>query len=365
MLRRYTPGHLHPAFLVFAALLIAVPLLLTVVEVPGESKVKDFLGVAVLPASQECGEVRDAGDSSGPWRSERRLDAVRDESRADRSGSRIYLVGGISSLDLGAGTAASVAVFERYDVRTRRYVRLPPLPERLNHVGVAAHNGDIYVVGGLTDQIQRAEPTRDAWRYRTAERRWEAIAPMPTARGGHGVAVVGDRLYAIGGRSFQQRLASVDIYDLRTGRWSEGAPMPTPRDHVGIGVHRGHIYAAGGRQDKDYSLGAFERYDPAHDRWTRLPDLPRPASSFELVHVNGRLVAAGGGDGNSDPAWVSGQTWAYAPADRRWSQLAPMPQPKHGYAAAAADGRLYVFGGSTCGTFRATDSAQSLKVPRS
>jgi len=365
MRRRFLPGHLHPAFLVLAVLLIAVPLLLALVEVPGESKVKDLLGVAVLPASQECGEVRHTGDPSGPWRSERRLFAVRDEARAARSADNIYLVGGLTSLDLGAGTAASVAAFERYDLRTRRYVKLEPLPARLNHVGVAAYKGDIYVVGGFTDQLERAEPTRDAWRYRTAKRRWEAVVPMPTARGGHGLAVVGDRLYAIGGRSFGKRLASVDIYDLRTQTWSKGSPMPTPRDHVGVGVHVGLIYAAGGRQEKDYSLGAFERYDPARDRWTRLPDLPRPVSSIELVDVNGRLVAAGGGDALSDPAWVSGQTWAYAPADRRWSQLAAMPQPKHGYAAAAAGGRLYVFGGSTCGTFRATDGAQSLKVPRS
>jgi len=232
-------------------------------------------------------------------------------------------------------------------------------------VGVAAYKGDIYVVGGFTDQLEDGEPTNAAWRYRTATRRWEAIAPMPTARGGHGVAVVGDRLYVIGGRSFGARLSSVEVYDLRAGTWTVGPPLPTPRDHVGVGVYRGQVYAAGGRQDKDYSLGVFERYDPRRDSWTRLPDIPRHVSSIELVDVGGRLVAAGGGDARSDPAWVSGQTWAYDPSSRRWSQLAPMPQPKHGYAAAAAGGRLYVFGGSTCGTFRATDSAQSLKIPHS
>jgi hypothetical protein len=139
--------------------------------------------------------------------------------------------------------------------------------------------------------------------------------------------------------------------------------MPTPRDHVGVGAYGGKIYAAGGRRDHDYSLGAFERYDPVRDRWTRLRDIPRPASSFELVPVSGRLVAAGGGDANARPYWVSGQTWAYDPGKRKWSQLARLPEPKHGYAAAAVGDRIYLFGGSRCGAFRATDTAESLRVP--
>lgn len=365
--RRFRLSGLHPAFLILVVALLAVPVALTVVEVPGESKVKDLLGVSVLPAGQECGEVRQAGSPNGPWRVERRLEGVRDEARAARVGDSIYLVGGITSLDLSADpiTAQSVDTFERYDTGSGRYTSLPPLPARLNHTGVAAYRGDIYVVGGHTDDLELAKATGDAWRYSPEERRWEAIEPMPTPRGGHGLVVVGDRMYAIGGRNPARRLGTVEVYDFGTGRWSEAKSMPTPRDHVGVGVHRGQIYAAGGRQDDDYSLGAFERYDPALDRWLQLRDIPRPASSFDLESVGGRLVAAGGADALSRPSWVSGQTWAYDPRAREWSQLARMPVPKHGAAAATVGGRLYLFGGSRCGEFRATSSTESLRVPRS
>ena len=362
--RRFRLSGLHPAFLILVVALLAVPVALTVVDVPGESKIKDLLGISVLPA-QGCGEVRHAGGPGGPWRAERPLAGVRDEARAARVGNGIYLVGGITALDLDIdpATATSVDTFERYDVKTGRYTSLPPLPARLSHLGVTAYRGDIYVVGGLTDQLGRAEATGDAWRYRPAEEDWEAIEPMPTPRGGHGLDVIGDRMYAVGGRNPARRLGTVEVYDFRTGEWSEATPMPTPRDHVGVAAYDGKIYAAGGRQDGDYSLGAFERYDPRADRWTRLSDLSRPASSFELVPAAGRLVAAGGGDSDVRPYWVSGQTWAYDPRDRKWSQLARMPQPKHGPAAAAVDGRVYLFGGSRCGAFRATDTAESLQVP--
>ena len=352
-------------FLAIAVVLLAIPPFLAVVEVPGESKVKDALGVSVRSPVQPCGEVRHRGDPKGPWRSLPKLDGVRDEARAAVIGDSIYLVGGLTSLDLSVepGTADSVNTFERYDVTTGRYTPLPPLPASLNHVGAVAYGGDVYVVGGYNDQLGRAEATGDAWRYRPSERRWTPIAPMPTRRGGHGLVVVDDRMYAVGGRNGAERPQRVDVYDFRSGRWSEAAPIPTPRDHIGVGVDRGLIYAAGGRQENDYSLGAFERYDVARDRWERLPDIPRPASSFELIEASGLLVAPSGGDALAKPYWISGQTWAYDPRRERWSELARMPQPKHGYAGAAIGDRIYLFGGSRCGAFRATDTAETLHIP--
>lgn len=345
--------------------LLAVPPLLAVVEVPGENRVKDALGISVKPAGQECGEIRHRGRPGQGWRSEPGLGGVRDEARGVAIDDSIYLVGGLTALDLSVdpGTATSVDTFQRFDVKTRRYTSLPPLPARLNHVVVAAYRGDVYVAGGFNDQLGRAEATDQAWRYRPSERRWSEIEPMPTRRGGAGVAVVGDRMYVIGGQERMVRKNTMDVYDFETGKWSEGAPMPTARDHLGVEAYRGRIYVVGGRQPRDYSLGAFERYDVARAKWSRLPDIPRPASSFELELVSGRLVAAGGGDAIARPNWISGQTWAYDPEGRKWSQLARMPEPRHGYAAGVVGDRLYTFGGSSCGAFRATETSESLRVP--
>lgn len=352
--------HLIPLALI-AMGLAAVPLL-ALVELPGERAVKDALGIGP-EIVQRCGQIRDRGDTGGAWRIEEPLAEPRDEARAVVIGRSAYLAGGLVSLDLSEepGTADSVDTFQRYDFDEARYVDLPPLPSSLNHVGVAAYGGDIYVAGGHTDQLGAGGATSDAWRYRVDERRWDRIAPMPTARGGHELVVVGDRMYALGGRQGDARLATVEAYDFRTGSWSEQAPMPTARDHLGATAYRGQIYALGGRQPQDYSLGAFERYDPRRDRWTRLPDLPRPVSSIQLEPVGGRLVAPGGADGLD--VWVSGGTFAYDPEMRRWAKLPSMPVPKHGYASAVLDGRMWLFGGSSCGAFRATDSVESMRVP--
>lgn len=345
-------------FAALALVLLAVPLL-ALVEVPGERRVKEALGFEYEPV-QRCGELRHTGRNAAPWRVEPALDGPRDEARAAVVGRSAYLVGGISDLDLTKGTASSVDTFERFDFEAGRYVDLPPLPERLNHVGVVAYRGDVYVVGGHNDFLGRAEATGSAWRYRVARRRWERIAPMPTPRGGHALVVAGDKMYAIGGRHRMLRMGTVESYDFRTGKWSSQTAMPTGRDHLGATAYKGDVYVAGGRQNKDYSLAAFERYDPEGDRWSKLPDMPEAISSIEMVTVGDRLVTAGGGDALK--YWVTGRAWTYDPGRRAWSQLPSSPRPKHGYAGVAYNGRMYMFGGSRCGAFRATDSVESLRV---
>jgi len=364
--RRSRFGILQWRFLAPLLVLLAVLPLVAVIDVPGESKVKNALGVSVKPVGQECGEIRHAGKRGVGWRAERPLGSVGDHAPGVTIGDSIYFVGGLSGLDLSVkpATAVSIDSFRRYDVKSGRYNSLPPLPARLNHVVAAAYRGDVYVAGGHTDQLGRAEASDRAWRYRPAERRWTELEPMPTKRGAAGAAVVGHRMYVIGGRERTLVHKSMDVYDFKTGKWSEGPPMFTGRDHLGVEAYRGQIYVAGGRQVRDYSLGAFERYDVRRGKWTRLPDIPRPASSFELEVVSGRLVAAGGGDAIVRPNWISGQTWAYAPDSGKWSQLARMPEPKHGYASGVVGDRLYVLGGSRCGAFRGTKTTESLRIPK-
>jgi len=340
---------------VLGAALVLVPLS-AVVEIPGERGVKELFGVEYAPACTPT-----ARRVLGPWRAEAPLPTLRDEPRGARVGDGAYLVGGIGFYD--PPTTRSVDTVARYALPRQRYRALPPLPARLNHVGVVPYADDVYVVGGFGERDGRAVATNRAWRYRVAERRWESLAPMPTPRGAHGVAVVGRTLYAIGGQDPDRpdrHLDNVEAYDLGTGRWSTRAPMPTPRDHLGVAAAGGQIHAVGGRLPGGVALDVFERYDPATDRWTRGPDYPLATSGIALASVASRLVAAGG-EGPSEGR-VFAETWSYRPQARSWSREPNMPVAKHGYAMVTRGDRLYVFGGSVCTGFRPTRTAESLRL---
>jgi Kelch motif/Galactose oxidase, central domain len=354
-----------PAILV-GIVILAVPFF-AVVEVPGEQRVKEELGIGQAYGKwPRCGEIRDAGTAGPPYRVEPKLPEGRDEMRAARIGDSIYLIGGLSDLDLrdAPATAKSVDEMWRFDLDTGKYTDMPRLPEKVNHSAAVVWHGDIYVFGGHTDKLDIGEALADAFVYRVAERKWERIASMPGPRGGHGAVVIGDKAYIVGGRSGPRtRLNSLIAYDFRTDSYEELAPMRTARDHLAVGEHDGKVYALGGRQFGDYSLGAFERYDPERDRWEALPDHPNPVSSMSLEWVNGRFVTVAGGHAAPEPAWITGDAWTYDPDAERWGELPPEPVPRHGYAHAVVGDRLYMFGGSACGTYKDVDRVDSLQVP--
>jgi Kelch motif protein/kelch motif-containing protein len=343
------------------AALILVPLS-AVVEFPGEERVKGWFGVEYI--KQGCGPIRDRGQGGG-WRREPSLPGARESGSATRVGNGVFIAGGLSGKRFDE--ARSEAAFERFDLRTRRYERLPSLPERLNHEGLGTYRGDVYMVGGAGDRIDPFFATSSFWRYRVGTRRWERLPPMPTARAGLGTATIGHRFFAVGGTDHVTGVRGAsqhtnEAYDFTTGRWSELAPMPTARDHLGVASLGGFLYAVGGRSPDGNNQRAFERYDPRSDRWERLRPPPISVSGVQLLPVGGRLVLAGG----ESPAkgWLTGATQAYDPRTGAWRRLPSMPIPLHGYAASVAGSRLYLFGGGDCAGYSAVRTAESYAVGR-
>jgi N-acetylneuraminic acid mutarotase len=319
---------------------------------------------------EPCGQIRNAG-APGFWRAENPMPTQYDEPRGVRVGNYVYLAGGIADIDPKTYEATSVDQFLRYDLVSGQYKQMAPMPMRLSHVGITTYNGDIYVVGGLDDDLLTPGATNRAFRYITAEDRWVEIAGLPAARGALGLATVGHYMYAIsgvpqgppGGRQVTDaRTAANDAYDFDTGQWSSRAPIPTARDHLGVTAYNGQIYAVGGRTAGNYAHSELERYDPPTDTWAKLAPIPMGSSGVQIVPVNGRLVVASGGDDLVN--WVDGRVFSYDPATGFWDSLLPaIPKPVHGYAAADYNGRLNVFGGSECASFAPVTNTESLGVP--
>src|SRR6185503_12649524 len=104
------------------------------------------------------------------------------------------------------------------------------------------------------------------------------------------------------------------------------------------------LYAVGGRRlSPDKNSAALERYDPADDRWERLPDMPTPRGGLGAAIAGGHLFAVGG----ETPTEALGKVESYSIAKERWSTAPPLRIPRHGVAVAALDGSLYALGGGS------------------
>ncbi|PSR55421.1 hypothetical protein AHMF7605_18875 [Adhaeribacter arboris] len=134
-------------------------------------------------------------------------------------------------------------------------------------------------------------------------------------RGG-GAALIGRTIHVFGGfspttcidQNKYHLTLDVDkwISSPSSAKWeNKSAPMPIPRNHLSTAVLGGKIYAIGGqyRHDCDATEQVFvHSYNPIANTWTRLTNLPAPRSHNEMgtFPVDGKIyVVAGQGSSNA------------------------------------------------------------------
>lgn len=271
------------------------------------------------------------------------------ETAAVAVAGKIYLIGGF---DDDEGIVQRVQV---YDVATETWSDGPQLPRAVHHANAVTDGATIYVLGALSGNNFAA--IGDSYALAPAtDTQWTTLTAMPAARA-RGAAVAGvidGKVYVAGGFRDVQASNLVDVYDPETNTWTELAAMPATRDHACGGVIGGELIVAGGRTVQtnsprpdvwSYSLGTNE--------WT--PRTPMPTARGGMgCGVIGDVLYTAGGEGNpAVPSGVFANVEAFTPSSNTWSELAPMPNPKHGVAGAVWDGALYLCGGANVEGFGA------------
>jgi N-acetylneuraminic acid mutarotase len=364
---------------ILAVLLTAMSILLgvaalayaEVIDLPGSWRTK--LGFQEEVADPPCrlGLYRKAPLSPPPppgrWRFEPEAPRAQVEGAAAAIGPVIYIAGG--------NRPGNLHRFLRFDTRSGRWSEPAPLPVGLNHVAAAAGDGRLYIVGGF---LEGEGETNRVLEFDPAAKRWSELPPMRRARGAAAAAVIGDKLYVVDGGPQpygvddpQPPYALLEAFDFGTRTWSAAAAPPVAVHHVGAAALDGRLYMAGGRIDREASTDTFASYDPATDRWTRLPDLPQgKIASTGVAAADGKVVVFGGDD---EIGWeegggsVSPTAWAFDPDTRRWARLPDLRIERHAFGTAVAGDRIYAIAGSYCpglkpGGAVATHTVESLSV---
>ena len=117
-----------------------------------------------------------------------------------------------------------------------------------SHPATVSYNGKIYVFGGggpnflSLDTVEMYDPGSDTWSWGRT---------MPTHRSGAVAALVGEKVYVIGGGYKKpdgkfKFLTTVEIYSPAEDRWETGPDMIMPHDYPGVAVSGNEIYIMGG-----------------------------------------------------------------------------------------------------------------------
>jgi N-acetylneuraminic acid mutarotase len=189
--------------------------------------------------------------------------------------------------------------------------------------------------------------------------RWMNRGTSATAaRNEVGGAVIGDRIYFLGGMGgstggYRETYA----YTPATNSWEEVAPMPVGLHHPNVGTLDGKLYVMGGcdhgfRSNQPNGspwIGSYHTlvYDPAQNQWRRIKPIPRSTAAGGVAAVGGRLYVIGGVDTNGI---VHNAVQEYDPAADTWRERAPMPTSREHIGVAALDSLIYVVAGRLRGT---------------
>jgi hypothetical protein len=265
-------------------------------------------------------------------------------------------VEGLSVVDVGDKIIAALGLDPAFgDTATTRIYNIAsdtwsfgnPAPGVSSEGAGTSHGGLFYTLGG-----RFIGPRNDLWSYNPASDTWTVLASMSVGRAGLGVAVVGDAIYAIGGRSQTsgpcsgEPLQDVERYDIASNTWTTVASLPSPRSDLAAAEIGGKIYVFGGCTDSISFLNDVDVYNPQTDTWSTAPtDMPTArAGMYAVTSIGGTVYVIGGWNG----VGVGLDTnEAYKVAQDTWTTgLLPMPTPRAEAGAAGHDGRIYIVGGA-------------------
>ena len=216
-------------------------------------------------------------EGSGPG--DGAIDAAGDTlAAASRASFSLLVFGG------RIGTLDATGYLERYDVDSKTWISLAPLPTERFGIAAGTLLGYVYVVAGSGIETG-AKPTGPialqaggpagagaknvcslnlVERYDPAANKWEEVAKCSATRAGLAAAVLNGHLYVVGGASDalfgSVILSSAEKYNPRDNTWRNISPMNTKRAGLSVAAVDGHLYAIGGYDQNVKCLNSVERY---------------------------------------------------------------------------------------------------------
>ncbi|MFM2409287.1 MAG: hypothetical protein RL481_115, partial [Pseudomonadota bacterium] len=226
-------------------------------------------------------------------------------------GGKVYVIAGSATLS-ETDYKASTTTVHVYDPATDRWSNAAPLPWATSHAAIAVLGGKIYAVGGFDDIVHIGPQSKFAV-YNPKRNNWTELPPLPTARGSIALAAVGGKLHALGGRTSSKVI--------------EVAIPNGPKFDVGIGTVNTH-----------------DVFDPAARKWTSAAAIPgEPRDHMGAVVTGGKIHLFGGRV--NDFSDMLKRHDVYDPVSRKWSVAAPLAEPRSAGAFTVLDGRIIYAGG--------------------
>lgn len=255
------------------------------------------------------------------------------------------------------GGRESAQKLEMYDYKLNTWSVGGSSPKEFNHFQATAHKGFIWIIGSFrTNKFPREIPADTVWLYHIPSQKWIAGPEIPSdrRRGGAGLVVQNDKFYVVAGNTIGHDGGYInwfDEYDPKTNTWTKLDNAPQARDHFHAAVMGNKLYAAGGRHSGGEGgvftpcLPIVDVYDFETKKWDQLKaELPTPRAAPGIAVFNDELFVMGGEGAEKGPAYKIVET--YNPETGQWTKKADMTYSRHGTQAIVSGNGIYLAAGS-------------------
>ncbi|KAK5647250.1 hypothetical protein RI129_002142 [Pyrocoelia pectoralis] len=204
-------------------------------------------------------------------------------------------------------------------------------------VGCGNLQNTLLVCGGY----DRIECLRSVEQYIPESNTWKLAPPMREARGRHQIAILDDKVYAVGGSNGTTELDTVEMLDLSVGRWTNLPKLPLARSNLGVCELGGVIYCVGG-WNGHAGIKQCDIFNPNTSTWSTIASLNTGRYQAGVAAFKNLVYAIGGCD-----AWNCLNTVeVFNPVENKWTISKPIISARRGCGVAMFNNKLYVVGGS-------------------
>lgn len=300
---------------------------------------------------------------AGHWellKTKNKVDARGECSLAAVDG-KLYLIG-------GQGPAAAVGIL---NPATLSWSMGAVAPVPMNHFQSVALGKKVYVLDAFDNSPYPNQiPAADAFSYDTQTDKWQPLAGLSAdrMRGGAGAATHDGKLYLVCGIKHGHNTGTCglfDEYDPKTNKWAQLPNAPHIRDHSMAVVIGDKLYAIGGRNtslhDASNFMSFFDKvmldvdcYDFKTGKWSTLDaKLPMGTGGGTAVNLDGKLFYIGGERATATTSNGPQKDVYYlnvANPSASWEAAAKLNLARNGVGGAVLDHKIYIAGGSESGS---------------
>jgi N-acetylneuraminic acid mutarotase len=302
----------------------------------------------VAETSHAQANANQAASSGDYWTTEASLPIARRNLGATAVDGKIYAIGGRNADTI-------FGLNQQYDPVTNQWIDKAAMPTPRYDFAMAVYGGKIYCIGGVADlnyhwgdlnySLSNANEV-----YDPATDTWHTEASMPQGSDGQ-ASVVNGIIYVISGNS-NPNLQIIQAYDPATNQWSTKTSMPDRNGYCAASAVIGNkIYAIGGYTSR-LQQNVVQIYDTISDSWTAgTPPAVNMggyvAGAVTVGGSNSPMIELFGLTGNANPI-TNGSTanQIYDPATDSWAILSSMPTSRENFGIALLNNDIYIMGGS-------------------